>query len=129
FGESFDMLNTGKDHPFMTILHSFMKSLSIMSAVPWITSLLELLPATGDLKEFENIARDLMDKRRAKGSSRKDIFYYLLGEDKETGSRLNERELVMDSRTAIVAGSDTTSISLGYVMYHNDAYGSTTDAM
>lgn len=109
------MLESGQSHRFMIILHGFMKMLSVLSAVPWIYSLVELLPAGGDIKEFEKIARDLMSRRREKGSSRKDIFYYLLGEDKETGSRLNELELVMDSRTAIVGGSDTTSISLGYV--------------
>jgi cytochrome P450 len=121
FGESFKMLETGSSHRFMTILHRFMKSLSVLSAVPWITSLMNLLPAGADIKEFEKIASDMVNKRRAKGSTRKDIFYYLLGEDKETGSRLNERELVMDSRTAIVGGSDTTSISLGYVTYKSMA--------
>ena len=111
FGESVDMLTTGTSHRFMIILHGFMRMLSLLSAIPWLTSLVSLLPS--DLAEFETIAQDCMDKRRTKGSSRKDIFYYLLGEDKETGTRLSERELLLDSRTAIVGGSDTTSISLG----------------
>ena len=110
----------------MEILHRFMNILSIVSAVPWLTSLLDVLPASGDIKIFEQISRDCFQKRRAKGSSRKDVFYYLLGEDKETGSKLTELELVIDSRTAIVRGSDTTSIALGYVkLDYNTTYSLT----
>lgn len=114
FGESFDTLESGKDHPFMVTLHKFMNTLSIVSAIPWITTLLNVLPASAEIKEFEEISRQQFRKRRSKGSSRKDVFYYLLGEDKETGSKLTEPELVLDARTAIVGGSDTTSIALGY---------------
>lgn len=92
-----------------------MNLLSVISAIPWVTTLLDILPASGDIKEFEQISRDCLERRRVKGSARKDIFYYLLGEDKETGSKLTEIELVLDARTAIVGGSDTTSIALGYV--------------
>ena len=97
-----------------------MKAPSILSAVPWLPSLVDLLPASADIKEFEDFSRVCFTKRRAKGSFRKDIFNYLLGEDKETGSKLSKLDLVMDSGTAIVGGSDTTSIALGYVTYDDD---------
>jgi cytochrome P450 len=105
-----------------------MNILSVLSAVPWLTTLLDVLPASGDIKEFEQISRDCFQRRRTKGSARKDVFYYLLGEDKETGSKLTELELVMDSRTAIVGGSDTTSIALGYIKLDCDTIHSLTSS-
>jgi cytochrome P450 len=119
FGEPFDMLKTGKKHHFIIVLHRFMKGLSILGAIPWLTSLVDKMPASGDIKEVERFSRQCFDRRQAKSSSRKDIFYYLLGEDKESGSKLNEPELVIESRTAIVGGSDTTAITLGYVWRTN----------
>lgn len=99
----------------MITLHRFIKVLSILGAIPWLTSLVDKLPASHDIKEVENFSKACYHRRRAKGSFRKDIFHYLLGEDTESGTRLNEPELIIESRTAIVGGSDTTSITLGYV--------------
>lgn len=101
----------------MMILHRFTKILSVLGAIPWLTSLISMLPVSGDMKEVEKFSKDCYNRRRARGSSRKDIFHYLLGEDKEAGTRLNEAELVIESRTAIVGGSDTTAIVLGFVNF------------
>lgn len=121
----FDMTKTGETHHFMTTIHKFMKSVSILSAIPWLTSLVRTLPTNSAVKDLEKYSRDCFQNRKAKGSSRRDLFYYLLGEDQD-GTRLTELELIMDSRTAIVGGSDTTSIALGCLMFylisHQDKY-------
>lgn len=119
------MVKTGQVHHFMTTIHNFMKAVSILSAIPWLTSLANALPTDSAVKDLEAYSRNCFNDRRAKGSSRKDLFYYLLGED-QGGTTLTELELIMDTRTAIVAGSDTTSIALGCIMYylivHQDKY-------
>lgn len=120
------MVESGTSHYWMDILHSFMRTLSILGPVPWIASLLELLPVAKDVQRFEDFSRDCFEKRRSQGSSRKDIFYHLLAEDKETGSKLSEHELIIDARTGIVGGSDTTAITFGcvffYLTLHQDKY-------
>jgi cytochrome P450 len=119
------MVKTGQVHHFMTTIHRFMKAVSILSAIPWLTSLANALPTDSAVKDLEAYSRNCFNDRKAKGSSRKDLFYYLLGED-QGGTTLTELELIMDTRTAIVGGSDTTSIALGCLMYyliaHQDKY-------
>ncbi|EXJ59298.1 uncharacterized protein A1O5_12179 [Cladophialophora psammophila CBS 110553] len=125
FGVPFDMVKTGQTHHFMDTIHKFMKAVSILSAIPWLNSLANALPTDSAVKDLEKFSRDCFQNRKAKGSSRKDLFYYLLGEDQD-GTKLTELELIMDSRTAIVGGSDTTSIALGCLIYylvaHQDKY-------
>ncbi|KAM3414442.1 hypothetical protein BST61_g9607 [Cercospora zeina] len=126
FGHPFNMIKSGQVHHCMTTLHKFMHMLSLLSAIPWITSLLRLLPVSPEIKQYHNFAEECVQNRVASSSPRRDLFYFLLGEDKETGSKLNRAQLVQESRTAIAGGSDTTSITLGclfyYIVRHQDKY-------
>ncbi|KAF2209824.1 hypothetical protein CERZMDRAFT_99883 [Cercospora zeae-maydis SCOH1-5] len=126
FGRSFDMIQSGHAHQFMITLHKFMHSLSLLSAIPWMTSLLRLLPVSAEIKMFQDFAEDCVQERVANSSPRRDLFHFLLGEDKETGSKLTRAQLVQESRTAIAGGSDTSSITLGclfyYLVRHQDKY-------
>jgi cytochrome P450 len=119
------MVKTGTTHHFMITVHKFMTAVSLLSAIPWLSSLANILPTGTAVKDLEKYSRDCFLNRKEKGSSRKDLFYYLLGED-QGGSQLTELELVLDSRLAIVGGSDTTSIALGCLIYylvaHQDKY-------
>jgi cytochrome P450 len=121
----FDMTKAEKNDHFMTTIHKFMKSVSILSAIPWLTSLGCRLPANSAVKDLEEYSRDCFQNTREKGSSRTDLFYYLLGEDQD-GTKLIELGLVIDSRTAIVGGSDRTAIAIGCLMFylisHQDKY-------
>ncbi|KIX99293.1 uncharacterized protein Z520_04869 [Fonsecaea multimorphosa CBS 102226] len=89
FDMPFNMVKSGETHHFMTTLRRFMKAVSMLSAIPWLNSLVHALPTDSAVKDLEEYSRDCFKTRKAQGSSRKDLFYYLLGED-QNGTKLTE---------------------------------------
>ena len=68
------------------------------------------LRATSNL---ERIGRDAYMQRRATGKARKDLLSFLINaKDPDTGAPLEEDEIVAESISFIVGGSDTTSSTM-----------------
>jgi len=47
-------------------------------AIPWIKPLHTILPSAKDISRFHQFAKESVLARKAKGSTRKDLFYHLV---------------------------------------------------
>jgi len=90
--------------------------------VPWLGPLFKLLPVPKDKKQdtlaFYSFAKDRFNKRKAKGTDRADVFSYLLDRDDESGKVLRPKEVEAESRIVIIAGANSTGLSLAFCGFH-----------
>ena len=69
-------------------------------------------------QKLKDVTTELIHRRLAKGSDRKDILARLIeARDPDTGEPLEEVELQTEAWSNIVAGSDTTATSLTSIMF------------
>ncbi|KAL4966006.1 cytochrome P450 [Aspergillus stella-maris] len=120
FGKSFNMLKEGANAP---ILDRYVKSLpfpGVGRCAPWVFLLLNNLPIIRATRQgFIDWSMAQVRERRALGQSRIDLFTYILGDGAEETKtvKLSEPDLARDSVLAIIAGSDTTSVTLTATLY------------
>jgi cytochrome P450 len=120
FGAPFDMLETSKKHFFVETLEQAMQARIPFHEVSWIQLLLHtVVPVPKRLEVFQQQNKERFEKRLKQGSSRLDLFTYLLGEDDPHSFKLTDIELVADAGLIVVAGSDTTSSLLTWFWYYN----------
>ncbi|TVY14731.1 Cytochrome P450 67 [Lachnellula arida] len=93
----------------------------VWANIPWCKYIVNYLPMDDEMKQqtkqFVKFGNERFDARKAKGTTRADIFSHLLAQDEESGGRMPEAELREDAKSIIIAGSDTTSFAL-----HEQAY-------
>ncbi|CZR50296.1 uncharacterized protein PAC_00168 [Phialocephala subalpina] len=107
-----------------------MKMRIVWMTLPWCKYIVNYLPIDDEMKEqtkqFVKFGNERFDARKAKGTTRADIFSHLLAHDQESGGRILEVELREDAKAIIIAGSDTTSFALVAILYcliqHEQAY-------
>ncbi|KAI0141802.1 benzoate 4-monooxygenase cytochrome P450 [Xylariaceae sp. FL1272] len=141
FGKSFDIKEPG-DNPLKSTPHNiavYMKFKYPMCRFPNIKALLWLKPRGLEqliefmtppaAKEYSRFLTDSLSDRIAlqkqqaeqlEAQRRQDMFYFLAeARDPDTGAlAYNESELYGESSLLIIAGSDTTSISLCGIMFY-----------
>lgn len=133
FGEPFGMLDAGVKHFYVETLENAMQALIPFHEISWIRILLrKMLPLPERLKIFEKQNIERFERREKQGSARRDLFTYLLGEEKEDSGqmfKLTRLELIADTGTIVVAGSDTTSSLLTWFWYYSTKYSQTYKAL
>ncbi|KAJ3565253.1 hypothetical protein NPX13_g7573 [Xylaria arbuscula] len=141
FGKSFDIKEPG-DNPLKHIPHSiseYMRFYYLMSRVPFLNLLLWLKPRGLDrlfdliappaARQYNKFVHDSVTSRIAlhrqqkenpKESRRQDMFYFLAeARDPKTGSLVyDENDLRAESNLLLIAGSDTTAISLSGIFFY-----------
>ncbi|RKP05558.1 cytochrome P450 [Thamnocephalis sphaerospora] len=117
FGQSFG-LQTGGDH---TIIKWIEDSLAIGILKMGLKGLFrplffpQLIRSMNKLDEF---TRKVINARRASGVKHNDILQRLLDTvDEETGHGLSDDQLVAESITQLIAGTDTTAVTLTWTMH------------
>ncbi|GJE85092.1 cytochrome P450 [Phanerochaete sordida] len=86
--------------------------------LPWVGFLVRHLPGVGaKTKQFRASCLRRGLERLEKGSSVKDLFYWLSNEDGGEKEDPPKAIVISDSGVAIIAGSDTTSITLTNLVY------------
>ncbi|EXJ70264.1 uncharacterized protein A1O5_06332 [Cladophialophora psammophila CBS 110553] len=146
FGQDFGMLEKAEQHLYMKFLHQALRVLSIFSHTPWANPLCKYIfrydldrakthltivpfvPVDAETRKegrkFMEISAQQYQNRKARGTSREDIFSYLLASDSK-GVNLDDDELSADSGALIVGGSDTTAVCLTYLLYFLTKYPDT----
>lgn len=93
--------------------------LDILGAPDWVPRPARLMSSRGAVREMHRVADEAIEARRARGPGPvPDLLDLLLaGEDPETGRRMNTAELRDNLLTFIVAGHETTALTLGWALY------------
>ncbi|KAI1274965.1 benzoate 4-monooxygenase cytochrome P450 [Xylaria sp. FL0933] len=141
FGKSFD-IKEPTDNPLKRTPHNiseYMRFFYLMSRVPFLGFLLWLKPrgldklfelmaplAARQYNQFvydsvtDRIALQKEQEMKPEEERRQDMFYFLAeARDPKTGARVyNENDLRAESNLLIIAGSDTTAISLSGILFY-----------
>ncbi|KAI0301724.1 high nitrogen upregulated cytochrome P450 monooxygenase 2 [Multifurca ochricompacta] len=120
FGGGFELMRDGSDiGGVWHILESGYRNATIVAHAPWILPYIAYLPSAGrNVMRLRKYGLTSVTKRLEMGPNRKDLFYYLSGEDGQAEKLPTNADLAGDGILAMIAGSDTTSITLTTLFYH-----------
>ncbi|KAJ6570138.1 cytochrome P450 [Mycena vulgaris] len=113
FGGGVELMRDGDKDGLYAMVDGFLPTALLMSHVPWIGELSLWIPGFAkDVKTFRAYAINCAIARKSQGSPRKDIFYHLIDEAGLEGEPPSLAQVISDSASAIVAGSETSSTAL-----------------
>ncbi len=115
FSKNTDLISQGKLNKAIHLLEEAMSMINLLGGISYMAYIARWLP--NPIVDFEKFTETALDERVKTGASEPDLLSYLLGEDKETGWKHTREELISDCGLIIVAGSDTTSLSMGMAMF------------
>ncbi|KAI8875596.1 cytochrome P450 [Backusella circina FSU 941] len=117
FGQSFRMIENNS-HYITKAIGKELREFAIVHTFP-ILSKLFLKNASRFDPKLEKFVQDIIEKRMASSQKRTDILQYLIdsqmAEDKQ--DRLTTKEIVAEMVLILIAGSETTSNTLGFAIY------------
>ncbi|KIP08940.1 hypothetical protein PHLGIDRAFT_68457 [Phlebiopsis gigantea 11061_1 CR5-6] len=119
YGGWTEMIREGADHSGLwACLKSGLKAAFVYEHLPWLSYYTRHLPGFGkDVKMMRAMGMAQTEKRYHRGSSSKDLFYFLGNEDGKEAVSPPKHVVISDGVTALVAGSDTTSTVLSSTFY------------
>ncbi|KAL2822495.1 cytochrome P450 [Aspergillus granulosus] len=123
FGESFDMLSVGMKNEYIHVLESTMKGSGINAELPLvgfigrhlpIPSIKAMFRASDYLTEY---GRRAVTNSRAASDSTRNIFSGMIHESEKGSDTLTDLDVITEAGNLIVAGSDTTAVTLTYLVW------------
>ncbi|RMZ68015.1 cytochrome P450 [Pyrenophora seminiperda CCB06] len=128
FGEDFNNLNSGIEHPAIKGVHDHMKAIGILNHVPWVLNILGSIPgaATAYKGFFSFCSGQIMKKHQTWDGDKypQDIISWLLKavKEKDVSAPQTAAALEDDSRLMIIAGrqvvNETTAITLASALFY-----------
>ncbi|KAF4547171.1 Cytochrome P450 monooxygenase [Elsinoe fawcettii] len=119
FGRSFGTVKAGKTSPEVHLVELGVRAINAMGNVPYISHIMRFLPSP--IARFECWLDQALDWRISHHGEKDfvdaDVFAFLLGEQGKQRRKLNRLELRQDCMLMVVAGSDTTSNAMTFVLY------------
>ncbi|KAH8200403.1 hypothetical protein TruAng_005432 [Truncatella angustata] len=123
FGDSFDMVGLGQKNHYIKALTSALMGSGLSWELPWLATVLRLIPHPSIQQVFnsnqiifEYGARAVSNLRQAGGSQ--NLFSQMLAESEATEKQqLTDRSVRFEASNLIVAGSDTTAVTLTYLLW------------
>ncbi|OAL50229.1 cytochrome P450 67 [Pyrenochaeta sp. DS3sAY3a] len=128
FGKPFSNMVTGKEHPGIHAMHKHLWVLGVVATISWFPRLLSAIPGSDvGLAEFLDLcAGVLKDKLETYDSSKepRDIVSWLLKavKDGDVSAPPTKEALADESRSVIIAGSDTAGIALANILFYLAKY-------
>ncbi|RYO94255.1 hypothetical protein DL766_002235 [Monosporascus sp. MC13-8B] len=120
YSESYGMLQRGKKHPFMTTLRGSMKAIGLFSHLDWLFPIAKATPILNrEDKAFWRYLKDQTEKRIKVKPETPDVFSFVLDDYNARPNRTRQDTLNLygDAYLITVAGSDTTSAALTFLMF------------
>ena len=130
FNRDFGMLRNGQEHWAIALLDAAM-SVQSFKLPTWIFRIIVAIPGlTNDYWKFIAYCDEQLSSRMAeKTSDSMSLMSVLLAHASETPSTEEMNTLRSDSRSIIVAGSDTTAATLAHIFYNLSAHPQDMDAL
>ncbi|RDX50794.1 high nitrogen upregulated cytochrome P450 monooxygenase 2 [Lentinus brumalis] len=127
FGGGSELLKDGDKNNIWSIIEEGMVFATILHTLPWLGAYLFKIPGSvKPLLAMQQTTARLAEERFKRGSKTRDLYYYLSNEDLPDKPPPPLRELADDGVLAVVAGSDTASLTMTSVFYllltHPEAY-------
>ncbi|KAI8934744.1 hypothetical protein NX059_008432 [Plenodomus lindquistii] len=124
FGESFNMLELGKQTSYIDALQATLLGGIIRSELPLVHALLQYAPiekvrqiATADVVVFEYGALAIRNMRSG-GANMQNLFGQMLAaSDNQEKTTLRDEDVRHEAGNLIIAGSDTTAVTLTYLVW------------
>ena len=114
FGKSFNMLESGSAHWVMELLEAAMLPMGFLMPTTWLIPVLAHAPLLGnEYRRFFAWCAEQIIQRQSMKVSEPDITSHLLTDPKGDRTWLNG-----DARLIVVAGSDTTAITMTHIFYY-----------
>ncbi|THH23060.1 hypothetical protein EUX98_g8119 [Antrodiella citrinella] len=122
FSRSFHNVKSGTDATGMVhAIEGGVMQVAWVGHVPWIQPLLGLLgKVLGEgwsWKALQNFGAETVRTRMTDGSSKRDLFHYLMDEDDLEAVKPQIQVVAVDGILAIIAGSDTAAVALSHTFY------------
>ncbi len=121
FGRNFHRLEQGKDDYLMLTIHAVMTAAGATCHVPWLFPFFKLMPILSRrYHKFQAYNANLVAERKKMKDPRPDIFSWLLESYEKTPVKTAkvEADLRADSSLIVLAGGETTAITLTCALFH-----------
>ncbi|KAF9698457.1 hypothetical protein EKO04_003425 [Ascochyta lentis] len=124
FGESFGMLEQGKQTPYIDALQAALLGGVLRSELPLVHTMLRYLPmkaaqkmVTADDVVYDHGAVAIHNMRSSQGSNTNLFGQMLAASDDYEKAALTDKAVRGEAGNLIVAGSDTTAVTLTYLVW------------
>jgi cytochrome P450 len=123
FGDSFNMVGFGQKSPYINALQNTLMGSGLRYELPWLAAILSRVPHRAaqeifksDQIVFEHGARAVANFRQTGGSQ--NLFSQMLAEsESQEKQELSDISVRLEASNLIVAGSDTTAVTLTYLVW------------
>ena len=126
FSKRFGFMDAGQDDGSFAQIDNALRSAAWVGQVPWLYWLhdwispyignrLGITARHGSLRSF---AAKEVDARKTRGSDHRDILEKLFEVHRDKPEEMNDMAVLSMATSNVFAGSDTTAISIGSVLYH-----------
>jgi cytochrome P450 len=79
YGGAFDLLQDGQDkNGYHNIIGGFVSMFELLGAIPWIKPPALRLPKNSGVQKMFALSSNIVEKRASRGSTIRDLFYYLV---------------------------------------------------
>ncbi|KAJ5986960.1 sterigmatocystin biosynthesis P450 monooxygenase [Penicillium sp. IBT 35674x] len=123
FGESFGMLQREGKNDNIRILESVIQGSGILSELPFSGCIVPYIPLRSVQEMFGNgeallrYGQSLLNNSRSNSEFSRNIFTGLLHASQKDGASFNDIDVAIEAGNLIVAGSDTTAVTLTYLIW------------
>ncbi|TVY53299.1 putative sterigmatocystin biosynthesis P450 monooxygenase [Lachnellula cervina] len=123
FGETFDCLKTGGYHPWVALICSSIKTVSILGSIkqwPWIEAVWQFLIGgimIRAMRQFHKLVIEKVDRRLSRTKGRNDFLQSIL-DHKDTEKSMTQDELYSNAALLVMAGTETSATTLAGTIYH-----------
>ncbi|KAI0265874.1 high nitrogen upregulated cytochrome P450 monooxygenase 2 [Gloeopeniophorella convolvens] len=117
FGGGFELMADRGDK--QQVWKTLMQGMIVLGALAHITWILPLVNMVSPgIKLLASFGRNQVNRRLNMDASRRDLFYYLSGEDAPEDERPPPDKVAQQGVLAIIAGSDTTSTTMTALLHY-----------